>query len=274
MIFCQELNKSFENEAKLFKALKSEKELIISAKKAQILKSCEKGLGVVSSQEEITKAIETTKSFEIDKSFYYFVVNSANILDSHRDMHIDGNWEKTIKEQQKKTFLVFDHKLERSEIIAMKEDIEMFTAKVPFKLLGKSYSGETYCLIYKVKKDKIINEQAREWLEKGYSLEASVRMQYTDISLCMNSTSQGDEKELENYSKFYPLIANKEEFETINYFWAILQAKNVFESSLVLFGSNSATGVVSEKDIEAVDDTSTNEPTNVTQKGKAKYLLM
>jgi hypothetical protein len=189
-------------------------------------------------------------------------------------LHIEGNWEKTIKEQQKKTFLVFDHKLERSEIIAMKEDIEMFTAKVPFSLLGKYYSGETYCLIYKVKKDKIINEQAREWLEKGYSLEASVRMQYTDIALCMNSTAQGDEKELENYSKFYPLIANKEDFETINYLWAVLQAKNVYESSLVLFGSNSATGVVSEKDIEAVEDTSNHEPTEVTQTQKRRRVLI
>ena len=59
----------------------------------------------------------------------------------------------------------------------------------------------------------------------------------------MDSNEKGDETFKANYDKFYPMIANKEDFDDdILYFWAIEEAKNINESSLVLFGSNSTTG--------------------------------
>jgi len=93
-------------------------------------------------------------------------------------------------------------------------------------------------------------------------------MMYMDIDLAMNSDAKEDVKELENFNKYYPTIANKEDFENeIYYFWIVKQAKNVQESSLVLFGSNPATGRVQEnKDNEAVTDTSKNEPSDDTQR--------
>jgi hypothetical protein len=247
MIYCKELNKNFSNEKEMFAELIANKEFIIKEKTSQIYKSFEKGLAISVSQENISKALEMDKTFKIDNDFYYFVVNSSNILDSHADLHVKKNWEKTVKEQQRKVFLVFDHQLKRSEIIAMKEDIEMFTSEIPFSLIGKNYDGNTYCLIYKVKKDKIVNAEAKEWLDKGYSLEASVRMQYVNIDLAVKSKEEDYKKENETYEKYFPLIANKEDFkEEINYFWVVKEAKNVHESSLVLFGSNSATGIVQE----------------------------
>lgn len=269
-------DKEFASNEELFKSLKTNKELIIANKKSEIYKSIEKDevFSVVTNQEAIKKISEQTKAFEVDKDYYYFVVNSSNILDSHRDLHIEGNWEKSVKEQQGKVYLVFDHSLKRGDVIAMKSDIEMFTAKIPFKLIGKEYDGDTYCLIYKVAKDKIINTEAKDWLEKGYELEASVRMQYMDIDLAMNSQAQGDEKELENYNKYYPLIANKDDYEVINYFWVIKQAKNVLESSLVLFGSNSATGRVQENKSEPGNHSENDEPPNKgTQPEKTKQFI-
>ena len=271
MIYCQELQKSFETKELLFSALKESKEVIIAEKRSKIFNSCEKGLSVYTNQNTIQKAIETVKSFEIDKDYYYFVVNSSRILDSHKDLHIDGNWEQTVKQQQGKVYLVWDHTLKRSEIIAMKEDIEMLTATIPFSMIGKSYEGDAYSLIYKVRKDKIINKEAKEWLEKGHELEASVRMQYVKIDLALNSNSKEDEKEKLTYDKYYPTVANKEEVGEVNYFWVISEAKNVMESSLVLFGSNPATGQL--RDIEAVNDTSKNEPTEVTQKTNRRILI-
>lgn len=258
MIQCKELNTSFETKEELFRALKANKQLIIDAKKSEVYQAYTKGIGVSCNQGSITKILEASKNIDVDDNYYYFVVNSSNILDSHKDVHLNGNWEKTVKEQQGRVYLVFDHKLQRSEIVAMKEDIEMFTSVIPFSAIGKNYQGDTYCLIYKVRKDKIQNQEAKDWLDKGYSFEASVRMQYTDIVLCLNSELEEDKRERENYDKYYPLIANKEEFENVNYFWGVKQAKNVMESSLVMFGSNSATGLIQENKTEPSKDTQEN----------------
>lgn len=270
MIVAKEFpNKTFSNKDELFKALIENKSLIIESKKAEIYKSIDKGVSVTANQTAVKKLNEATKSFEIDDDYYYFVVNSSNVVDSHGDMHVTGNWEKTVKEQQGKVYLVFDHELKRSEIIAMKQDVEMFTAMIPFKAIGKDYEGETYCLIYKVKKDAIINSQAKEWLEKGYDLEASVRMQYMDIDVCINSNNKDYAKEKANYDTYINQVANIKDFEELDYFWIVKQAKNVMESSLVMFGSNSATGRIQENKTEPSDDTLTdNEPTKVTQEKK------
>lgn len=267
MIRCKELNKEFATKEEMFKELIANKELLIKEKLSQTYKSFEKGLGLVANQESIVKALETEKAFKMDSDYYYFVVNSANILDSHGDVHVKGNWDKTVKEQQGKVYLVFDHNLKRSEIIAMKEDIEMFTAEVPFSLIGKNYEGKSYSLIYKVAKNKIVNKEAKEWLDNGYSLEASVRMQYVKIDLAINSKEEGDEKEKETFDKYIDLIANKSDYESIDYFWVVKEAKNVYESSLVMFGSNSATGVAQENKSEAEEITSEKEePSDDTQK--------
>lgn len=266
MIYCKELKKSYASKEDMFKDLLLNKELIIGEKTAQVYKSYEKGVSVLTNQKEIIKALETTKDFNADPEYYYFAVNSSNILDSHLDVHVKGNWDKTVKEQQRKVFLVFDHTLKRSEIIAMKDDIEMLTAEIPFSLIGKDYEGNTYCLIYKVAKSKIANKEAKDWLEQGYSFEASVRMQYVKIELAANTSDSNMVKEKETYDKYIQVIANKDDFEDIMYFWVVKEAKNVYESSLVMFGSNNATGLIQENKSEADNITpDQNEPSNDTQ---------
>ena len=279
-IICKELNKTFSDKEAMFKELAQNEEIIIDAKKSEVYKSIDKGVQLVTNQEIIKKALESTtnKGIKFDNDYYYFVVNSANILDSHSDVHVDGNWNKNVKDQQGKVYLVFDHSLKRNDIIAMRKDVEMFTASIPFSLLGKSYDGETYSLVYKVAKDKIVNKEAKEWLEDGHELEASVRMQYIKMESAFNSDNQDYAKQKATFDEYYPLIANKEDFDEINYFWVVKEAKNVFESSLVLFGSNSATGVINNKDNEAVNDTSTTEAEQSlqleeTQKEQLKQLL-
>ena len=277
MIYCKELKQEFETKDDLFKALAENENLIVDAKKAQIYKSIDKGLQIVTDQKGIEKALtsEENKGLKFDDNYYYFVVNSSNILDSHNDMHVDGNWKKTVKEQQGKVYLVFDHTLKRSEIIAMQKDIEMLTAKIPFSLLGKNYDGESYCLIYKVAKDKIVNKEAKQWLEDGHKLEASVRMQYVNIETAFNTNDKEYAKQKENYDMYYPMIANKSDFEEIEYFWIVKEAKNVYESSLVLFGSNGATGLIQENktDAEIITPEIKEEPTEVTQTKKQNIFI-
>lgn len=266
MIVCKELNKSFESKAEMFKALRDNKEEIISIKRANIYKSFEKGLGVNAKSIDISKLGMTSKGILTDDNFHYIAVNTTKILDSHDDLHIDGIWNQTVKQQQGKNYLVADHKMELSNVVAKKENIEMLVADIPFSSIGKSYSGNTQALIYKVHKDNIIHSLAKEWLESGDDIEASVRMQYVKIDLAMNSTDKEDETELKAYNDNIETIANKSDFEDIPYFWVVSEAKNIGESSLVLRGSNGATGVLDNKNIKAAKSTLNTEPPKGTQK--------
>lgn len=259
MIVCKELEKSFETKEQLFDALRASKKDIIGIKKAQILKSCDKDsrITIKARPLDFSKINGADKTIAFDDNYYYVAVNSTRILDSHQDLHLDNLWNKSVKDLQGKNYLVDTHVLSINTTIVRKEHIEMFTAIVPFSMIGKDYPGDTQILVYKFPKDKVINKIAKEWLDSGDDIEASVKMRYTDIVLAMNSNNKEDKAELENYNKYYDIIANKDDFEDeIYYFWGIKQAQNVQESSLVLFGSNNATGTVQDSNkIEQSDDT-------------------
>jgi len=244
MIVCKELDKTFLSKQEMFKALKKNKANIIDMKKSQILKSCDKNAGVKVYSITPKTIGENNKNLELDDNFYYIATNTTKILDSHSDVHLNGIWSKTVKEQQGNNYLVLDHELKVSSTAVRKEDIEMFVAEIPFSMVGKSHEGTTEALIYKFSKDKVINETAKEWLESGNDIEASVRMQYVKMDLAMNSDAKEDEEEKKTFDKYISVIANKEDFDEIDYFWAIHEAKNVRESSLVLAGSNPATGAM------------------------------
>lgn len=258
-------NKEFSTKEELFLELKANKEIILDEKKSQIQKSCDKGISVKAKPILTEKVLGADKSLNMDKDCYYIAVNSTRILDSHKDLHLDGLWNKTVKDQQGKNYLVADHELKMMSTIVRKAYIEMFTAIVPFSLLGKEYDGETEVLFYKFPKDKVTNAVVKEWLESGDEIEASVRMRYVKVELALNSQDKADIEEYACFLKYYPMIANKSDFEQeIYYFFPVMEAENVRESSLVLFGSNAATGQAKENK-EAVEDTSENEPTVVTQ---------
>ena len=272
MIVCKALDKSFEDKEQLFKELRSRKDEIIGIKKAQILKSHEKdsSITIKAKSLDLSKLSEANKAVSFDDNYYYLAVNSTRILDSHDDLHIDNIWNKSVKDLQGKNYLVDTHVMSVNTTIVRKENIEMLTAMIPFSMIGKSYKGDTQVLIYKFSKNKVIDAKAKEWLDSGDDIEASVRMRYTDIALAMNSKHPDDKEELETYRKYIDAIANKDDFENeIQYFWAIKQAQNVSESSLVLFGSNSSTGIVEEKiNTGQSDDTQQKEEAAKALQGK------
>lgn len=264
-------DKVFATKEDLFDSLRDNIGLIIDAKKADIQKSCEKGVSVSCKSLDLLKFQDQTKGITIDDAYYYIAVNTTKILDSHNDLHIDGLWNKSIKEQQGKNYLVADHELCINDVIVKKEYIEMFVAKLPFGILGKSYKGDTQALVYKFPKDKVIHAKAKEWLESGDEIEASVRMQYVTIEFAMDSNAPQDVTEKKRYDEFIGYIANKEDFEYIPYFFIIKEAKNVRESSLVVFGSNSVTGNINNKDIEPSDDTQKTDPPLSSQKESKSF---
>ncbi len=244
MIHCKALNRDFESKTEMFNALRIAKDEIISLKKKMIQKSYQKGISVIAKVLDITKLSEQVKAIKFDDRHYYIAVNSTRILDGHDDLHLDPIWNVTIKAQQGKNYLVDTHVLSIGTTIARKENIEMLVAKVPFSMIGKPYKGNTVILIYKIPKDKIIHKKEKEGLDSGDDIEASVRMQYVTIDFAMDSDEKGDETWKRNFDKYHKIIANKEEFEEILFFWAVSEAKNINESSLVLFASNPSTGQI------------------------------
>lgn len=280
MIFCKELDKDFEAKELMFKELVANLDTIIDFKKSQVQKSCDKGAGVTCLPLSGLKLDEADKAaLELDNDYYYIVTNSTRVLDSHEDLHVDGLWDKSVQEQQGKNYLVADHDLSISSVIVKKEYIEMFVTKLSFSALGKPYEGKTQVLIYKFRKDKVIHDVARKWLESGDPIEASVRMRYINVLFAMDSNDPELKEWKANYDKYYPVIANKADFEYIPYYYVIKEAANIRESSLVVFGSNSSTGQITRiKEIEpSNDDTQEKEnkiePTEVIQKLKSSLLL-
>jgi hypothetical protein len=245
-------DKEFANKEDLFKALKESEKILIDSKKSEIYKSVEKGSSISLKPLSIDRLIDVEKSVKYDDSYWYLVMNTTNILDSHRDLHISGLWNKSIKDRQYKNYLVDTHDLSVRSTIAKKEYVELLIINTYFKSLGLNYEGKTQALVYKVPKNKIIDVKAKEWLESGDDIQGSVRMQYVDIALAMDSENEQDKENKALYDTYYDIIANKSDFnEEICYFWVVKQAKNIYESSLVPFGSNAITGnIINTKKIE------------------------
>ena len=149
-MICKELNKEFKDKASMFAELKANKELLIREKKSQVFKSCDKGQSIGLKGLKL----DAIKGIDMDNDSYYIAVNTTNILDSHGDLHVKGLWNKSVKDQQGKNYLVTDHKLELSNVVAKKEKIQMFVSDISYNSIGKSFAGNTQALIYRVAKSE------------------------------------------------------------------------------------------------------------------------
>lgn len=273
-------DKEFSTKEELFSTLKENLYIIEDQKKGKIYESYKKGQSINMKAIDVSKFdVEQQKALKLDDNYYYVAFNSTRILDSHDDVHIDGIWKKTIQEKQFKNYVVTDHELEILNTVVRKEYVEIFTAKVPFSVLGKSYNGNTEVLIYKFPKDKVMMPIVKEWLESGDELQGSVRMKYIKFVLCLDSNNPEDAEFKTNYDKYIDYIANKDDFEYIPYFFAILEASNEKESSFVLYGSNQVTGMLetqrSQEDKSEADNITSEktEPSNDTQSKKKRIFI-
>lgn len=266
MIKCKELNKDFDSKEAMFLALKADKSNIIKAKKSVIKESR-------SSELPLLKDFDFKAPFETEKGYFYAIINSTNILDSHGDVHADSIWNKSAKEQNGRTYYVADHELKINSIICNPKDVEIQLHKTTFKEIGYDLEGSTTLLVYKMREDAIRNENARSIIENKEQIENSVRMEYVDMILCVDSDNEELKEENDNFKKHYSSVANKDAVDKLGYFWLQTTAKIVKEGSMVLFGSNSATHIVYHKEIEAVSNTSKTEPSKDTQKERLTNFL-
>lgn len=247
MIFkCIEFpDKEFATKEEMFSHLKANEAKIISLKKAQIYKSCEKSQ-ISFLNLDITKLTEQGKAnFEIKDDYIYPVISTTNYMDSHKDCHFPGCFTKTVGEQQGKVYYALDHKLEWSSIAAWPKDVQMFVSSLPWSLVGKNYLGETEGLIFAIPKNKVKADVLTAIENKASDFENSIRMGYEKIRLGINSLQKDLSENKAYYDKRINEIANKEEVQADGYFWGVEELRIHKEGSLVVAGgSNDATSII------------------------------
>lgn len=260
-------NLTFENKEQLFKALVENKSTLIAQKKMQ-LKETDATLHYVvveNSKGEAVKA-ESANIQDATTLKSSLVINTTNLLDSHGDVHLKGIWKKSSKEA-KNVMLLQEHKMTFDKIIT--DNVRVNVSEMNWTDLGFNFKGTTEALMFDAIITKERNPFMFEQYSKGYVKEHSVGMRYVKIDLAVNSEDKWYIEEKEIWDKYIEDIANKEDAIEQGYFWAVTEAK-IVEGSAVVKGSNYATPTLN---IEAVKDTSKQEPSNDTQKNELELFL-
>lgn len=266
-------NRTFKTEDELFRALKSNEDKLIDIKKSNIFKSCEKGqISFLNADKAFDE--QANKNFRAKADYIYPIISTTNYMDSHKDVHFPGCFNKTVKEQQGRVKYILDHDLRYDSILAWQKDIRMFKSNIDWALVGKNYEGETEALVFEIAKKNIVRKDVLQAIEdKVEEFENSIRMVYHKIYLGINSKDKDYADNKEYYDSRIDLIANKEEVMKQGYFWGVEELGIYKEGSLVVAGgSNDATYIYAKTETEA-DDNDTSEipePEESTQE-KASY---
>lgn len=231
----------FETKEQLFKYLKDNKALLIAEKKSAIKHADPLNYGSLSTsgvtKSGSIKAMNEIEAPELNKIHVKVVINTTNILDSHGDVHIQGIWNKTLKDP-KLIYHLQEHCMKFDHVIT--DDVVASVQEMSWKDLGESYSGKTEALVFDSNIDSERNEFMFEQYLKGYVRQHSVGMQYVTLYLCINSNEPYYSAEKDAWDKYYPMVVNQDAVDEQGYFWAVTEAK-LIEGSAVVLGSNGVT---------------------------------
>lgn len=264
-------NKEFQSKEELFKALIDNKKELVSIKKSATKNSDAVSFGYLdtsikidANKEDVQGQMQNPESLNVK-----VVINTTNFLDSHGDVHINGIWNKSVKDNV--SFLhLQEHEREFDKVIT--DSAKGYVQSMPWKKLGLPYEGKTEALIFESTIDKKRNEFMLNQYANGWVKNHSVGMRYVQIELAINTEAEYDKEYKDLWDEFYPIIANKETADERGYFWVVKEAK-IIEGSAVVMGSNSATPTLENKEeIEPSKDTLDTEPLQDTQKVQQQLL--
>ncbi len=239
MIHCKVLNRDFASKQEMFSALKENKEQILTFKKAQVYKSYEKGGAI-----KISISKTTTKGVDgLEDGFVYPVISNTYFMDYHKDVHITNSMNRTVKQQQGNIHYVINHQLEIGKIIAYPRDVEMLLKDVKWKDLGADFSGETQALMFKTNVFDYSNKDASNAINLKQPVQGSIRMQYLDMTLAVDSDDDNFKEEKLEYDKHIDKIVNSDVAKEDGYFFPVYELKIVDEGSMVVKGSNEITEI-------------------------------
>ena len=240
---------NFKEKSELFAWLRENKDDIEYSKKS-VLKFADGFGGTVIPLKSI-EAKKETSNIEITEVKVRPIINTTMVRDSHKDVHINGLWKKSLQENTRIKHLQ-EHAMAFDKIISDKGDLKAYVKNYTWKELGFNYDGETEALVF----DSTVKQSRNPVMFKEYKDgnvdNHSVGMRYVKMKFAMNSNEAEDTAYKEEYDKHIDNILNKEEVEKDGYFWAIYEAK-VIEGSAVPLGSNSFTPTLSQKN-EVIED--------------------
>ena len=262
MIFCKELNKEFETKEEVLQELKTHLKQITLAKKATIKKADAFPMFWGGEKNGTTKANEEPTELKYG-DYIYPVINTTLYLDSHQDVHLDGIWNKSAKEQAGKVSLIINHDFRVGKVISFPNEVEPMVKRMKWKDLGRSYEGETEALIFKALLTEDSNDTGFRYYKNRRPVEHSICMEYVKIHLAVDSDDEDWKEERNNWEKYLPLVVNPEKAIQMGYFWAVAEAKIHKEGSMVLRGSNDVTPTLYDIGAEKITPEK-EEPTKVT----------
>ena len=244
----------FNTKKELFDFLVENKSCLINAKKSVIKRADCISLNsvIVPELKSVDKAFSAQKEDTVEEGSLQVkvIINTTKVMDSHMDVHIDGLWDKSLKEN-KRIMHVQEHKTyEFDKIISSGEDLDAYTKMYNWKDLGVDSDGQTQALEFKsnVREDRnkyMHNQYKNDWVDNH-----SVGMQYVKLKLAINDEDYEAEKSMwdQNIDK----VVNRSVAEEKGYFWAVTEAK-VIEGSAVPNGSNPVTPTISVENKNRVD---------------------
>lgn len=263
-------NKEFQSKEELFKALIENKKELVSIKKSSTKNADAVSFGYLNTsieidtnKEDVQSQMQNPESLNVK-----VVINTTNFLDSHGDVHVNGIWNKSVKDNV--SFLhLQEHEREFDKVIT--DSAKGYVQSMTWKKLGLPYDGKTEALIFESTIDKKRNEFMLNQYANGWVKNHSVGMRYVQLELAINTEAEYDKEYKALWDEFYPIIANKENADERGYFWVVKEAK-IIEGSAVVMGSNSATPTLENKEeIEPSKDTLDTEPSIDTQKEQESY---
>ena len=253
---------AFTTKKELFKFLVDNEDRIIAAKKAAIKIADAVSFGAFTyEKDELADKANNPVKEDVTELRVKAVINTTNLMDSHGDVHIPGLWKKSLKEN-KDIWHDQEHKHGFDSTISDYEDLKASTETMTWKDLGQKFEGETECLIF----DSLVKQDRNSFMFTQYKAgrvkNHSVGMQYVKIVTCISDKSYTPQ--FQNWEKYFPMVANKEEAEAEGYFWAVLEAKAI-EGSAVKRGSNWVTPTLENNMKSEPSEDTPQEPVKTTQ---------
>lgn len=259
-------DKSFTDKMDLIRFIKSKREELIAIKASEYKTSSTR----VISNELIQKAHQPIIE-DISGDFIHVksVINTTNVIDSHRDLHLKGIWNKTVKDNPYSYHL--ESHIDRFEKV-ISNKAKSYNETMNFKDLGLNVNMMIEANINEFILERKKNEIMFDAYKNGEVENHSVGMLYVKYSLAI--ADEDDKKEMDFYNEMKKQAVNPEVADEYGYFWVVSEAKKR-EGSAVVFGSNSITPTLwvknyepnktnSIKNIEPLENTQKEEPTEVT----------
>lgn len=187
------------------------------------------------------------------------IINTTNVIDSHMDLHLQGIWNKTVKDNPFNPVLK-QHENKFESVIANKA--KNLNQNMNFKDIGVDidFAMQANCNIFTI--DKAKQPLMFDKYSNGEVEQHSVGMIYVDLDIAYYDESS--QKEMDFFNSMLLLCINPEIAEEAGYVWVVREAKKR-EGSAVVFGSNPITPTLYVKNYQPPLSTDKEPPLSTQQ---------